>query len=421
MKIRFISTLAAFLAATVFAHAAAEVVNVSTRGKVGSGDDVMIIGVVVEGGESDYVPVLFRGAGPSLADFGVSDPVADPSIKLFDTDGEILSNDDWMIGGQMNAILASGYAPTNELEGAMIALLTPGAYTLHVDSKGGMATGIGEAYSIEEDTIVGNLVAAGNFTTLVAAVQAAGLVETLNSAGPFTLFAPNDDAFAALPAGTVDALLNDIPALTNILLYHVISGAEVLSGQIAAGPVQTANGEPVSLSLDGGVFANESQVIEADWLGSNGVIHVVDQVILPGPDSATQTIVENLVAQGDFSTLVAAVTAADLVETLNGSGPFTLFAPTDAAFAKLPEGTVESLLNDIPTLSDILLYHVVSGSAVFSGDVTAGEVTMANGTNATLATENGVMINEASVTGVDWESSNGVIHIIDTVIIPSNP
>ena len=109
-----------------------------------------------------------------------------------------------------------------------------------------MATGIGEAYTIEEDTIVGNLVAAGNFTTLVAAVQAAGLVETLNGAGPFTLFAPNDDAFAALPAGTVSKrFLADIPALTNILLYHVISGAEVLSGQIAAGPAQTANGEPV--------------------------------------------------------------------------------------------------------------------------------------------------------------------------------
>ena len=92
-----------------------------------------------------------------------------------------------------------------------------------------------------------------------------------------------------------------------------------------------------------------------------GVIHVVDQVILPGPDSATQTVVENLVAQGDFTTLVAAVTAADLVDTLNSAGPFTVFAPTDAAFAKLPEGTVEALLNDIPTLTDILLYHVVSG------------------------------------------------------------
>ena len=180
-----------------------------------------------------------------------------------------------------------------------------------------------------------------------------------------------------------------------------------------------ANGAPASLSIDDtGVLVNTSRVIEVDWLGSNGVIHVVDRVILPPADPAGQTVVENLVAQGNFTTLVAAVQAAGLVDTLNSAGPFTVFAPTDAAFAKLPAGTVEALLGDIPTLTDILLYHVVSGAKVLSSQVTAGAVTMANGDAASLSIEGGLKINDAAIAGVDWESSNGVIHFIDSVILP---
>ncbi len=119
-----------------------------------------------------------------------------------------------------------------------------------------------EAYFIEEKSIPENLIAAGSFDTLVAAVGAAGLVDTLLGPGPFTLFAPTDDAFAALPAGTVEGLLNDIPALTNILLYHVVSGAEVVSGDIAAGPVMMANGSPASLSVDSGVMIETANVID---------------------------------------------------------------------------------------------------------------------------------------------------------------
>jgi uncharacterized surface protein with fasciclin (FAS1) repeats len=413
-----ISTLAASFAFVGSLAAQVDVANLSTRGNVGTGEDVMIVGIVVEGDPLDYRSVLLRGVGPWLAEFDVANPIADPQIALFDGTVKIADNDDWMTGGHSYAIAASGFAPEYESEGALIAMLTPGNYTMTLGGKGSSGVGLAEAYFIDEKSLPENLIAAGSFETLVAAVGAAGLVDTLLGPGPFTLFAPTDEAFAALPAGTVEGLLNDIPALTNILLYHVVSGAEVVSEEIVAGPVMMANGSPASLSVDSGVMIENANVIEADWMGSNGVIHVIDSVILPPADPAGQTIVENLVAQGNFSTLVAAVQAAGLVDTLNSAGPFTLFAPTDAAFAALPEGTVAALLNDIPTLTDILLYHVVSGAQVLSTQVTAGPVTMANGSSATLSTDGGVKIDEANVTGVDWISSNGVIHIIDSVILP---
>lgn len=400
------------------AQSSVEVANFSARSQVGGGDQVTILGIVVTGDANDYRPVLFRGRGPWLSQFGVSGALADPYLNVFAGNALIGSNNNWKTSGQRYAIQATGFQPSIDAESAFIAMLMPGSYTLHL---GGTAAGVGlaEAFFLEEKTIPANLIAAGDFSTLVAAVQAAGLVDTLAGTGPFTLFAPTNEAFAALPAGTVEALLADIPTLTNILLYHVVAGAEVRAAQVTAGPVMMANGAPASISItDGSVFVKDSKVIEVDWLGSNGVIHVVDKVILPPANPANQTVVQNLIAQGNFTTLVAAVQAAGLVDTLNSAGPFTVFAPTDAAFAKLPAGTVTALLADIPTLTDILLYHVVSGAQVLSNQVVAGNVTMANGDPATLSTTGGVKINNATVTGADWRSSNGVIHIIDTVILP---
>ena len=393
-----------------------EVRNLSTRGVVSPGEGTMITGISVEGDGSDYVPVLFRGIGPTLANFGVTSPAGDPAISLFSGSTLMASNDDWA-SSQASAIRASGYAPSDSSEAAIIANLVPGTYTVHLNGDhAGVA--LAEAYFLEEKSVPQNLIDAGNFTTLVAAVQAAGLLDTLLGPGPYTLFAPTDEAFAKLPAGTVEGLLNDIPTLSNILLYHVVWGQEVMAADVSTNPVVMANGNVASLSIVDGVKIDNANIIEVDWMGTNGIIHVIDEVILPGEAPGGQTIVENLVAQGNFTTLVAAVQAAGLVDTLNSAGPFTLFAPTDAAFAKLPEGTVAALLNDIPTLSDILLYHVISGAKVESSMVTAGDVAMANGDNATLSTDGGVMINDANVTGVDWQSSNGVIHIIDTVILP---
>ncbi len=130
--------------------------------------------------------------------------------------------------------------------------------------------------------IVATAVAAGNFTTLVAAVQAAGLVDTLQGDGPFTVFAPTDEAFAKLPAGTVEALLNDIPTLTNILLYHVVPG-KVMAAQVTDGlTANTVQGSPVTFTVaDGEVKINDATIIATDIETSNGVIHVIDSVILP--------------------------------------------------------------------------------------------------------------------------------------------
>ncbi|MFM7174057.1 MAG: fasciclin domain-containing protein, partial [Caldilinea sp.] len=283
----------------------------------------------------------------------------------------------------------------------------------------------------ELGTIVDIAVGAGDFNTLVAAVTAAGLVETLQGEGPFTVFAPTDAAFAALPEGTVEALLEDpAGALTDILLYHVVAG-KVLSGDLSDGmTAETVLGAPITVGIaDGVVTINDATVVVADIEASNGVIHVIDAVILPPAEEEAAaeeasaelgTIVDIAVGAGDFNTLVAAVTAAGLVETLQGEGPFTVFAPTDAAFAALPEGTVEALLEDpAGALTDILLYHVVAGK-VLSGDLSDGMTAeTVLGAPITVGIADGVVtINDATVVVADIEASNGVIHVIDAVILP---
>ncbi|GIV77041.1 MAG: hypothetical protein KatS3mg050_1435 [Litorilinea sp.] len=204
--------------------------------------------------------------------------------------------------------------------------------------------------SVELADIVDTAVAAGNFTTLAAALEAAGLVETLKGEGPFTVFAPTDEAFAALPEGTVESLLADPSgALTEVLLYHVVSGKVMASDVVGLDgqQVETVGGAPITVSVsDGTVMINDATVIAADVEASNGVIHVIDKVLLPpteeampeetGPEMAD--IVDTAVAAGNFTTLVTALQAAGLVDTLKGEGPFTVFAPTDEAFRRPARG-----------------------------------------------------------------------------------
>jgi transforming growth factor-beta-induced protein len=260
----------------------------------------------------------------------------------------------------------------------------------------------------------------GRFSTLVAALSAAELVDTLQGEGPFTVFAPTDEAFARLPEGTVEALLNDIPTLSNILLYHVVPGKVMASSVVSLNSADTAAGEQVQIKvMDGKVMVNDAQVVITDIEASNGVIHVIDTVILPPERMAS--IVDIAVEDGRFTTLVAALDAAGLVETLQGEGPFTVFAPTDEAFARLPEGTVEALLGDIPTLSNILLYHVVPGKVMASDVIMLDSATSANGQDLRIAKNGmGVMLNEANVIITDIEAANGVIHVIDAVVLPSS-
>ncbi len=293
------------------------------------------------------------------------------------------------------------------------------------------------AEAAEVGTIVDVAVAAGTFDTLVAAVSAAGLAETLSGEGPFTVFAPTDDAFAALPAGLVDALLlpENEAALVAVLTYHVL-GAEVPSSDVATGSVETLQGEEIELVAgDDGVTVNGANVIAVDVEASNGVIHVIDSVLVPPSIDATAllvadaleseamevgTIVDVAVEAGSFNTLVAAVTAADLAETLSGEGPFTVFAPTDEAFAALPAGLVDALLlpENKDALVAVLTYHVL-GAEVPSSDVATGSVETLQGEEIELvASDDGVTVNGANVIAVDVEASNGVIHVIDAVLVP---
>ena len=133
--------------------------------------------------------------------------------------------------------------------------------------------------------------------------------------------------------------------------------------------------------------------------------------------ATTHDIVDTAVAAGNFSTLVTAVKAAGLVETLKGAGPFTVFAPTDEAFAKVPKATLEGLLADKAALTKVLTYHVVAGK-VMAADVKAGHVKTVQGTDLAVATEGGVTVNGAKVVAADVAASNGVIHAIDTVLMP---
>ena len=274
-------------------------------------------------------------------------------------------------------------------------------------------------------TIVDIAVGDGRFETLVAALQAADLVETLQGEGPFTVFAPTDDAFAKLPEGTVAALLQDIPALTDILLYHVVSGNVMAADVVKLDAATTAQGEAVAITVDGEtVRINDAQVIITDIQASNGTIHVIDTVLLPPaamaePEAQAATIVDIAVGDGRFQTLVAALQAADLVETLQGEGPFTVFAPTDDAFAKLPEGTVDALLKDIPALTNVLLYHVVSGNVMAADVVKLDAATTVQGSDVSVTVDGEtVRINDAQVIITDIQASNGTIHVIDTVLLP---
>jgi uncharacterized surface protein with fasciclin (FAS1) repeats len=275
---------------------------------------------------------------------------------------------------------------------------------------------------VADATIVETAVAAGNFKTLVAAVQAAELVDTLNGKGPFTVFAPTDEAFAKLPKGTLEMLLKpeNKAKLAAILTYHVVPGSVKAADVVKLKNAATVQGQRVDIKVDGGkVMVDGANVVATDVACSNGVIHVIDTVILP----VDGTIVDVAAKNGSFNTLVAAVKAAGLVETLSGKGPFTVLAPTDAAFAKLPAGTLEMLLKpeNKKQLVDILTYHVVPGVAAYSDQVVKmSQVPTVLGTPITVTVTDGkVRLNDSNVVATDVEASNGVIHVVDTVILPT--
>jgi uncharacterized surface protein with fasciclin (FAS1) repeats len=260
----------------------------------------------------------------------------------------------------------------------------------------------------------------GIHDSLVAAVIQADLLETLQGPGPFTVFAPTDQAFT--DAG-IDLAALDTPdgkaALADILLYHVVSGDVPAANVTECMSATAVNGQPLSFTVGDSVMVNGATVTLADVSTSNGVIHVIDKVL--SPTDTPNDIPRTAQCTGIHDSLVAAVVQAELLATLQGNGPFTLFAPTDQAFA---DAGIDLAALDTAegkaTLTDILLYHVVAGAVPSSAVTECMSATAVNGQSLSFTVGDTVMVNGATVTLADVNTSNGVIHVIDKVLSPTD-
>jgi uncharacterized surface protein with fasciclin (FAS1) repeats len=283
--------------------------------------------------------------------------------------------------------------------------------------------------SAESDDIVDTAANAGIFKTLVEAVQTAGLEETLRSDGPFTVFAPTDEAFDKLPEGLVAKLLlpENKDKLERLLLYHVVAG-QVLAGDLGfAQLVETVEGGDLWIrKYWGKVRVNNARVTTPDVLASNGVIHIINEVLIPKGfelelEEPTSDIVDTAIGAGVFGTLVDAVQKAELEDALRADGPYTVFAPTDEAFSKLPSELVSALLlpENKEKLQELLLYHVLD-ARVLSTDLRFYQrVETLSGDEVSVVKWFGnVWVNYSRVTAADVLATNGVIHIINRVLIP---
>jgi uncharacterized surface protein with fasciclin (FAS1) repeats len=246
------------------------------------------------------------------------------------------------------------------------------------------------------------------------------LVDAVKGPGPFTVFAPSDEAFAKLPKGTVETLLKpeNKEKLKAILTYHVVPGKVMAKDVLGVKGAKSLNGQRIDVKVDGGkVMVDGAQVVATDIACTNGVIHVIDSVILPSEDNIPTVATK----AGKFNTLLAAAKAAGLVEALSGDKALTVFAPTDDAFAKLPKDTVETLLKpeNKDKLKAILLFHVVEGRVYSEDALAAKSAATLQGSKVEITVKDGAAyVNGAKILATDVDASNGVIHIIDSVILP---
>ncbi|HEX7366254.1 MAG TPA: fasciclin domain-containing protein [Pelobium sp.] len=283
-----------------------------------------------------------------------------------------------------------------------------------------------DAPIVSAKTITQVVVDDPNFSFLEAAVVKADLAATLSGTGPFTVFAPTNDAFKAAGFANEAAVsAASKETLQAILKYHVL-GNNTTSAAIPTATnteVATLNGANVYVTKnDKGVFVNGATVTKADVKASNGTIHVINKVLMP----ATGNIVAAAQGNANLSFLVAAVVKANLGTTLSGTGPFTVFAPTNAAFiaAGFPDvAAVSAASADV--LTPILTYHVISGR-VFSTDLSEGLMpTTVNGGKLSISLTGGAKVKgagnstAANITATDIVTTNGVVHVIDQVLKPA--
>jgi uncharacterized surface protein with fasciclin (FAS1) repeats len=289
-------------------------------------------------------------------------------------------------------------------------------------------------------------------STTVAAVKAAGLVDTLNGPGPYTIFAPSNDAFAKIDKATLDTLLADPTGdLTKILTYHVVPGKFDADALVKAGTEKTVNGAEVKITKSGDtVKINDSSVVCGNIQTANATVYIIDSVMMPpagGSTAAATTYPANFgpgcaavptSGSGSFSgmakdpaataasnnpalsTLVSTVKAAGLVDTLNGPGPYTIFAPSNDAFAKIDKATIDKLLAD-PSgdLTKILTYHVVPGKLDAAALVKAGTEKTVQGGSVKITTDGDtIKVNDAKVVCGNVETANATVYILDSVLMP---
>ena len=276
--------------------------------------------------------------------------------------------------------------------------------------------------SAGDKNIVETAVAAGQFTTLASLLGKAGLAETLATGGPYTVFAPTDAAFAKVPPATLNALAENPAQLKSVLLYHVVPGRVAAADVVKLSSAKTLEGRSVSIKVaDRSVRIDGATVTAPDIMASNGIIHVIDTVLIPktAPTAPSPNIVKTAVAAGQFKTLASLLTKAGLAGTLQGKGPFTVFAPTDAAFAKVPKATLNALAKDRAKLRAVLLYHVVKGKVMAAQAMKLRSAKSLQGQALTIRVSGGkVIVGGATVTKADVTASNGVIHVINKVLIP---
>ena len=273
--------------------------------------------------------------------------------------------------------------------------------------------------------VLGTAAGAGSFRTLINAIVAADLFDALRGDGPFTVFAPTDEAFARLPADDLASLLRpeNKDALRKLLSLHVVPGrldAEALAGH---GSPKTLGGARLTIAANAkGLAVNEATVVKADIPCRNGLIHAIDRVLMPSGSSASSTDLLGVAeSKKTFQVLAAAVKAAGLEEVLREEGPFTLLAPTDQAFAKIPKEKLDALLqpSNRGKLGEILKFHLIPGKLTAREVVAAGKARTVQGGSVVASIEDGrLVVNGARVVATDVKADNGIIHAIDSVLIP---
>ena len=375
-----------------------------------------------------------EGAGPFTVFAPTDQAFTDAGINLndFDTPEENQTLTDILLHH-----VISGSVPSADIKDGMMATMVNGDKVKFGVSSG--AVTIGSAQVTTADVLASNGIihvidtvlmppsdipstaqTTGIHNSLVAAVIQAELLTTLQGPGPFTVFAPTDQAFT--DAG-IDLASLDTPegkaTLSDILLYHVVASDVPAKNVTDCMLADAANGQKLSFTVGDTVMVNDANITLTDVISSNGLIHVIDKVLMP--TDSPRDIPRTAQCTEVHDSLVAGVIQAELLETLQGPGPFTVFAPTDQAF--IDAGIDLAALNTPEgkaTLSDILLYHVVAGEVPSANVSECMSADAVNGQPLEFTVNGGVMVNDANVTLPDVMTSNGIIHVIDKVLTPSD-